>query len=213
MVDILKDGAGSGDGDVFRDEVSNMIYWKDSASDGRNVLKWLKNLDRPVPQIELTVKVYTVRESDLRDIGIDFLAWENGPGLEIFGLGFDSLNFKAAEKIFSGALQKFADIFSNMSYAFGGFYTAPQFDARFVRCLPWLKDIPFLGWIFSTETESTKKSQLVLVAECTTVRPNTPVESQVMTGFGEIREDLKDAGDKNSWGFKQYMLDKNKSFK
>jgi type II/III secretion system protein len=135
MVRIVHLGAGSGDGDVFRDASSNMIYWKDSASDGKNVIKWLRNLDRPVPQIELTVKVYTVRESDLRDVGIDYLAWKNGPGLEIFGFGFDSLNFRATEKLFSAALQKFADLSGNMSYAFGGFYTAPQFDASFVRCL------------------------------------------------------------------------------
>ncbi len=135
MVHIVHEGAGSGDGDVFRDISSNMIYWKDSASDGKNVLKWLKNLDRPVPQIELTLKVYSVRESDLRDIGIDYLAWKNGPGLEIFGFGFDSLNFRSAEKLFSLAAQKFADVSSNMSYAFGGFYTAPQFDASFIRCL------------------------------------------------------------------------------
>ncbi len=135
MVRILHSGAGSGDGDVFRDLSSNMIYWKDSASDGKNVLKWLKNLDRPVPQIELTVKVYTVRESDLRDVGIDYLAWKNGPGLEIFGFGFDSLNFRSAEKLFSMGAQKFADVTSNLSYAFGGFYTAPQFDASFIRSL------------------------------------------------------------------------------
>ena len=135
MVRILHQGAGSGDGDVFRDLSSNMIYWKDSGSDGKNVLKWLKNLDRPVPQIELTVKVYTVRESDLRDVGIDYLAWKNGPGMEIFGFGFDSLNFRTTEKVFSAALQKFADLSGNMSYAFGGFYTAPQFDASFIRCL------------------------------------------------------------------------------
>jgi general secretion pathway protein D len=86
---------------------------------------------------------------------------------------------------------------------------------RGVGGLPWLKDIPFLGWIFSTETESTKKSQLVLVAECVAIRPDTPVESKIMEGFGEIKQDLKDAGVKNKWGFKQYILDKdkNRSFK
>ncbi|MCF6174904.1 MAG: type II and III secretion system protein [Victivallaceae bacterium] len=86
---------------------------------------------------------------------------------------------------------------------------------RGVGGLPWLKDIPLLGWIFSTETESTKKSQLVLVAECIAVRPDTPVESKIMEGFGEIKEALKDAGEKNKWGFKQYVLDKdkNRSFK
>lgn len=86
---------------------------------------------------------------------------------------------------------------------------------RGVGGLPWLKDIPVLGWVFSTETESTKKTQLVMVAECDTIRPNTSVESKIMSGFGEIKTALKDAGKSNKFGFKQYLLDKdkNKSFK
>ncbi len=82
---------------------------------------------------------------------------------------------------------------------------------RGVGGLPLLKDIPFLGWIFSTETESTKKSQLVLVAECTIIQPDTPVASKIMEGFGELKQDLKDAGVKNKFGFKQYYLDKDKN--
>jgi hypothetical protein len=36
-----------------------------------------------------------------------------------------------------------------------------------------------------------------------------------MEGFGEIKQNLTDAGIKNKFGFKQYLLDKNrrKSFK
>jgi type II secretory pathway component GspD/PulD (secretin) len=36
-----------------------------------------------------------------------------------------------------------------------------------------LKDLPGLGWIFSTETEATKRSQLLIVAE---VRPSEKAE-------------------------------------
>ncbi len=35
--------------------------------------------------------------------------------------------------------------------------------------IPWLKDIPLLGYLFSTESQSTKKSRLVLVMDCTVV--------------------------------------------
>ena len=39
--------------------------------------------------------------------------------------------------------------------------------------IPILKDLPGLGWIFSTETEATKRSQLLIVAE---VRPSEKAE-------------------------------------
>jgi type II secretory pathway component GspD/PulD (secretin) len=135
MVTILQKGVKSGDGEVFRNSTSNMIYWKDSASDSKTVLTWVKNLDRPVPQIELSVKVYEIRESDLRDIGIDYLAWKNGPGLEIFSVGLDSFSLLSNEAILSETLQKTVDAFSNIGYAWGGFFTAPQFDASFIRVL------------------------------------------------------------------------------
>ena len=35
--------------------------------------------------------------------------------------------------------------------------------------IPWLKKIPFLGYLFSTESQATKRSQLVLVLECSVV--------------------------------------------
>ena len=34
---------------------------------------------------------------------------------------------------------------------------------------PWLKKIPFLGYLFSTESQATKRSQLVLVLECSVI--------------------------------------------
>ena len=53
---------------------------------------------------------------------------------------------------------------------------------RSISGAPFLKDIPFLGWLFSTESESTKKSQLVVTGEC-------------------------NIGGKNSWGFQQLWAD------
>ena len=37
--------------------------------------------------------------------------------------------------------------------------------------IPWLKEIPLLGYLFSTETNSLKESQLVVTAECTMDSP------------------------------------------
>ena len=71
-----------GQGFVWNNLNSNIIYWKtDHYHSEEKVRHWLKYMDRPLPQIRLTFKVYEIRESDLMDLGIDYNAWKNGPGL------------------------------------------------------------------------------------------------------------------------------------
>ncbi len=126
---ILENGGPiSGDGASHYDSDSNMIYWQDSKSDGSTVMKWAKKLDHPVPQVELQVKVYQVRQSTLNDLGLDYLSWKNGPGMELFAAGFED----AAVEVMEYALGNM-DQFS--SFAYGGMFVAPQFDMSFVRML------------------------------------------------------------------------------
>ena len=107
------------------DANSNQIYWKDNTSNTSYVYQFLGYLDRPAPQITLNFKVYEVRDSTLRDIGIEYLAWKNGPGMNIFEAAFDVFNLNSAGTL---ALQSF-------SGPVGGFFTAPQFDMSFIRFL------------------------------------------------------------------------------
>jgi len=129
MLNILINAVKSPDGYVFRDANSNMIYWKDSFSDGgEDVMKWVQALDRPVPQVELNFKVYEIRQSVLDDIGVDYLAWKNGPGLNLLSVGSETLASSITENTLSN-MDKFT------SYSYGGFFCAPQFDMSFVRML------------------------------------------------------------------------------
>lgn len=128
ITNLMNELIRSGDGYAFYDAASNAIYWKDSKSDGEHVLKWVMAYDRPVPQVELTFKIYEVRTSTLDDIGVDYLAWKNGPGLNILSIGWETLAADVVEKSLSSM-----DMFS--SYAFGGMFFAPQFDMSFVRML------------------------------------------------------------------------------
>ena len=107
------------------DANSNQIYWKDNASNTSYIYQFLSFLDRPAPQVTLEFTIYEVRESTLRDIGIEYLAWKNGPGLNMFQVGFDAFGLSSAG---SSALQA-------LSGPFGGFFFAPQFDASFIRML------------------------------------------------------------------------------
>jgi type II secretory pathway component GspD/PulD (secretin) len=78
---------------------------------------------------------------------------------------------------------------------------------RGVTGVPFLKDLPILGWAFSTESESTKKSQLILVAECSFVTPNEKMKDGALGDVSKLKGDVADAGDKNSWGFQQLEVD------
>ena len=107
------------------DANSNQIYWKDNASNTSYIYQFLAFLDRPAPQVTLEFTFYEIRESRLRDLGIEYLAWKNGPGMNMFQTGFDSFGLSSSG---SSALQA-------ASGPFGGFLVAPQFDASFIRML------------------------------------------------------------------------------
>jgi len=73
--------------------------------------------------------------------------------------------------------------------------------------VPYLKDIPGLGYLFQTESESTRKSQMVVVAECEYVEPESVMPTDSRKKLGEINGSVADAGEKNHYFFKQYGLD------
>ena len=140
IVRLINEGTmGSPEGRAFLNKDTNTLYWKDDEGAAKAILAWVKYLDRPVPQVNLRLNYYEVRESKLRDIGIDYLAWKNGPGVDIFSGGFDTgkiFSNEAVWKLISGAY-KLADITKDFStsWGYGAFFTAPAFDLSFVRVL------------------------------------------------------------------------------
>ncbi len=65
----------SSDATYFIDESS--VYFKDSKSDGSGYLKVFEELDKPVPQAEITIKRYEVFEDDFMDLGVNYNQWQN----------------------------------------------------------------------------------------------------------------------------------------
>ena len=76
---------------------------------------------------------------------------------------------------------------------------------RDVGGVPLLKDLPVLGWLFSTERESTKKSSLVVVANCELVMPDAPVGGPDLDKIEPIRKSV--GSDSNRYGYGQLLLD------
>ena len=107
------------------DKNSNQIYWKDNQSNTEYVEQFLGFIDRPPPQVTFHFKLYEVRDSDLKDIGIEYLAWKNGPGLNLVDIAWDVFSINSAG---TAAL-------TSLSGPVGGFFVAPQFDASFIRML------------------------------------------------------------------------------
>ena len=138
MLDVVTTGevaSGGEDGVVKFDPKRNMYYFKDTPATVDDIKAKLAWLDKAVPQSRIELTVYEVRDSDLKDIGIDYLAWKNGPGLNLFEVGYNALNVRAAEKVIDFAAGRGLDLAGTAALGFGGIYTAPAFDMSFVRLL------------------------------------------------------------------------------
>ena len=135
--DSEDNSAGKYDGRVLYDSASNLIYWKDSPNKSSDLLKYLTWLDRPVPQVIVTFRLYEVRDSDLRDIGIDYAAWKNGPGLQLAGFGADLFagRWNETVQVAEAASKLMPFISDSMSWGYGSMFFAPAFDMSFIRLL------------------------------------------------------------------------------
>ena len=74
--------------------------------------------------------------------------------------------------------------------------------------VPYLKDIPGLGYLFQVESESTRKSQLVVAAQCEYVYPESISPEEYDKLIRSIRTCTADAGGRNHYFFNQYLLDR-----
>ena len=106
------------------DDNNGIFYWQDTKSHAELLFKWLKALDRPVPQVEVSVNVYEVSDSDFRELGFDIAQWKDGPGNSLFGFGYDFTKYKSSEQAVNQVLGSSS-----------GFFFAPQFDASFIKLL------------------------------------------------------------------------------
>ncbi len=139
IVRIINGAIRSAEGAAYLNKDTNTIYWKDDRQTALATLAWVRRLDRPVPQVNLRLNYYEVRESKLRDVGVDYLAWKNGPGLNLFEAAYSGGKVFSQEAVANlvGGAAKFIDVAKNFStsWSYGGFFTAPQFDLSFIRLL------------------------------------------------------------------------------
>lgn len=127
---IINNTSGSSVGAAYVNRETNTIFWRDQADAAKKTLKYVEFLDQPLPQVNVRLNYYELRDSDLKDWGFDYLAWKNGPGVNLFNVGYN------AGKIFMDEILNSAlNVATSATWATGGFFTAPQIDMSFIRCL------------------------------------------------------------------------------
>ena len=125
---------GYGAGAAYYDEPTNMFYWKSSKSEGELYKNFLTAIDRSLPQMRVYLNFYLVNDNDFRELGIDYLSWKNGPGMDLFGVGYDYTSFDSVTNL-SHLSSLVAEGPGGSMTGLGGIMCAPQIDATFVRML------------------------------------------------------------------------------
>ena len=78
--------------------------------------------------------------------------------------------------------------------------------------LPFFKDLPVIGRVLSTETESVKQSQLVVIAKVELSRPDDRMGADVKSEVGKIIKQVNKGVDSpvGNMFFQQYLLDEDR---
>ena len=132
--EIIDTVISSSAGKAYVNGETNTIFWRDQTDAAKKTLAWMEKLDRPIPQAALRLNYYELRDSDLKDWGFDYLAWKNGPGVNMLNLGYNAGHL-AIDQALETAMETMQQFTASSSWAYGGFFTAPQFDMSFIRCL------------------------------------------------------------------------------
>lgn len=78
----------TGNETILGDIEQNSIFWEDAPSGADSIRAYLEEkLDKPTAQATLNIKIYELDMSNHSRIGVDFVAWKNGPGAPLFAVG------------------------------------------------------------------------------------------------------------------------------
>jgi len=94
-VDVLK-GLGQV-GDYVPDSEVNAFLFYDSPSVIEDLKRWLPVIDQPPAQAMVEATVYEVNVENDNALGLDYVAWKNGPGRDLFKVGLFSETEKISE--------------------------------------------------------------------------------------------------------------------
>ena len=124
-------------------------------------------------------------------------------------IGWDS---KGDARLATSKTKTHVQLFNNKrDFVIGG--VTKSSVVRSVSGIPLLKDLPVLGWLFSTETDMVKKSQYVLVASAEVVDVDSTLKKVTKDAVVKIGKGVEKAVKSpviNPLGFQQLILDTDK---
>lgn len=84
-IESFSTGTGSR---LIVDEVNNALYFEDAPSGAVCLDAALTDwMDVPTAMVQMMVKIYEIDAYNDASIGLDYFAWKNGPGADLFSLG------------------------------------------------------------------------------------------------------------------------------
>ncbi len=90
LITAVADTALEGDeesGDFVADDEVNAFLFYDSPGSIADVQRWMPVLDQPPPQAMIEATLYEVNVENDDALGLDYVAWKNGPGRDLFTAG------------------------------------------------------------------------------------------------------------------------------
>ncbi len=80
---------------------------------------------------------------------------------------------------------------------------------RGVAGIPWLKNLPILGWLFADENESTKKTRIIVTLHAEYVTPSDPIPAEIRKNIGKATDSVEKGWKSpvNNMGFQQFLFD------
>ncbi len=136
VVNITRSAASAavgpgGDNLIVLDEPANAAYIKGEPSRVRSFKSASQRVDQPVPQILLEAVVYEVDVSNMKQIGLDYIAWKNGPGRNLFQLIYWGGSYRQTAEDMTSILDPFVGRRQNVDARFTGrgrgFYRSANF--------------------------------------------------------------------------------------
>jgi len=99
--------AGAGDGTSVLDLVNNASMRIGEPYRVANYTRYAAQVDQPIPQVLLEASVYEIEVSDELRIGLDYIAWKNGPGRNLFDFTFWGLDYRQDAENLTSVLDPF----------------------------------------------------------------------------------------------------------
>ncbi|MCK4282785.1 MAG: hypothetical protein KAX44_00600 [Candidatus Brocadiae bacterium] len=87
LVEAVLTPQHSGGDQVTDDEVNGFLFY-DSPSGIEDIERWLPIIDQPPPQVMVEATIYEINIENDDRIGLDYVAWKDGPGRNLFTAGF-----------------------------------------------------------------------------------------------------------------------------